>query len=72
MGMYVFREISWRILIARTYWYNNEFITRGNQKMNTDQDADGLFSSALYLYNFLRQRPVQEPVHYVQDGKTMI
>ena len=41
---------SWGIfLIARTCPYINEFITRGNRKINVDRDADGLFSSTLPL-----------------------
>ena len=57
MGMYALQEISRRnydsareiFLIARTCPCINKFITRGNRKMNVDQDGDELFSSALPL-----------------------
>ena len=38
---------SWGIFLAAcTCPYINEFITRGNRKINADRDADGLFSTA--------------------------
>ena len=41
---------SWGVfLVVHTCPCINRFITRGNRKMNTDRDADGLFSSALFL-----------------------
>ena len=36
-------------LVARTCLRINEFVTRGNRKMNAERDADGLFSNALPL-----------------------
>ena len=46
---------SWGIFpIARTCPYINKFIIRGNCKINTDRDADGLFSNLLSLTRYNR------------------